>query len=154
MSEQTPAQLHCPKCPGVLKEVAVDGIKVDICWICEGIWFDTGELEKVIQNDTRNLKLDNLGRAEMDGIEFADIKGKINDRPGPCPRCTDETQLQRQPYDPNPKLEIDVCPHGHGLWLDGGEVQLLRNRTLANVLHAWDLFVSWFQLRVSGKIKR
>lgn len=158
MTEQPAAQLYCPKCPGVLKEVEVDGIKVEICWICEGIWFDSGELQKVIQNDTRNLNLDHLGQADMDGKELAELKTKINEIIGPCPRCSDDTLLQKEHYPPNKKLEIDVCPHGHGLWLDGGEIQLLRNRTLANVLHAWDHFMSWVEIelfsRPAKKVKR
>lgn len=153
MSEIQETSLGCPKCPGKLKEMEVEGVRIDFCWICEGIWFDSGELEKVIQNDTRNLKLDHLGRDDFDGEEFADVKANINETAGCCPRCADGTELKREPYEPNPKLGIDVCPKGHGLWLDGGEVHLLRDRTLANVLHVWDHFVSWAQLKLAGKIK-
>lgn len=154
MTDQPPTQLYCPKCPGMLKEIEVDGIKVDICWICEGIWFDKGELEKVIKNDTRNLTLDHLGRADMDGKELAELKTKINDLSGPCPRCSGAALLKRKSYSSNKKLQIDVCPHGHGLWLDGGEIKLLRNRTLANVVHAWDHFVSWVEIELLAKTRK
>lgn len=153
MSEVRNTSLNCPKCPGKLKEVDVDGVVVDFCWICEGIWFDMGELEKVIKNDIRNLNLDHLGRADFDGKEFEDIKKNIDNIEGICPRCETPTVLKREPYSLNSKLMIDVCPHNHGIWLDGGEVHMLRNRTLANVLHAWDHFVSWAQLKIQGRDK-
>jgi len=36
--------LNCPKCLGKLEEKSVENVKVDICWVCEGIWFDKNEL--------------------------------------------------------------------------------------------------------------
>ncbi len=153
MSTVSDTQMDCPKCPGKLKEIAVDGVKVDFCWVCEGIWFDAGELQKVIANDARNLKLDQLGHADLDGEELVRLRERINTSTGYCPRCPQATALKKEPYEANENLEIDVCPRGHGLWLDGGEVQLLRRRTLANVLHVWDHFVSWAKLKLSGKIK-
>jgi hypothetical protein len=38
--------LKCPKCGHDMAEVQLDGIKVDRCSFCEGIFFDAGELER------------------------------------------------------------------------------------------------------------
>jgi Zn-finger nucleic acid-binding protein len=40
----------CPTCHCDLTEVERMGILVDICFKCEGIWLDRGELEQVSQH--------------------------------------------------------------------------------------------------------
>ena len=37
---------HCPKCGTKLEEAVMEGVTVDICPGCHGIWLDEGELEK------------------------------------------------------------------------------------------------------------
>jgi hypothetical protein len=42
-------QLHfmkCPKCGHDMKEEDLQGLKVDRCTFCEGVYFDAGELEQ------------------------------------------------------------------------------------------------------------
>ena len=39
--------MHCPKCGMQLIEIDYNGIAVDKCSSCEGIWLDAGELEAV-----------------------------------------------------------------------------------------------------------
>ena len=43
-------QLHymkCPKCGHDMKEEDLEGVKVDRCTHCEGLYFDAGELDRV-----------------------------------------------------------------------------------------------------------
>lgn len=37
--------MHCPKCGHQMQEVPLEGINIDKCTHCEGIFFDRGELE-------------------------------------------------------------------------------------------------------------
>jgi uncharacterized protein len=46
-----PATLHCPKCDGTLAEVTHDGIQIDQCDQCDGVWLDAGELERLTKNE-------------------------------------------------------------------------------------------------------
>ena len=39
--------LCCPKCGTKLEEAALEGVTVDICPGCHGVWLDEGELEKL-----------------------------------------------------------------------------------------------------------
>ncbi len=39
--------LVCPVCSGEMKEVSRDGILIDTCTRCRGVWLDRGELEKL-----------------------------------------------------------------------------------------------------------
>jgi Zn-finger nucleic acid-binding protein len=41
--------MQCPRCPGVsLLELDRDGITLDRCEACRGIWLDRGELERLL----------------------------------------------------------------------------------------------------------
>ena len=44
-------ELKCPKCDGTLHAADFEGIKVDICDKCHGVWFDAGELSQITQKD-------------------------------------------------------------------------------------------------------
>ena len=46
----------CPVCDQVrLKEVEREGVLIDVCPSCKGVWLDRGELEKLIQ-DSREAR--------------------------------------------------------------------------------------------------
>jgi Zn-finger nucleic acid-binding protein len=48
--------MHCPRCEQAsLDEREREGITVDVCRSCRGIWLDRGELEKLIARTTRDL---------------------------------------------------------------------------------------------------
>ena len=40
--------LKCPKCGHDMREESLDGVNVDRCTFCEGIYFDAGELDRVL----------------------------------------------------------------------------------------------------------
>jgi len=48
--------LCCPKCGHDMKVKKLLGIEVDICTLCEGIYFDRGELERLIMKHAENRK--------------------------------------------------------------------------------------------------
>jgi len=42
--------MNCPVCDGArLREVEKDGILIDVCPSCKGVWLDRGELEKLME---------------------------------------------------------------------------------------------------------
>lgn len=40
--------MNCPVCCAPFREVAKDGVLIDICTQCRGIWLDRGELDKLL----------------------------------------------------------------------------------------------------------
>ena len=42
--------MKCPKCGHDMKEEVVEGVTLDRCTFCEGIYFDAGELETAFVN--------------------------------------------------------------------------------------------------------
>jgi regulator of protease activity HflC (stomatin/prohibitin superfamily) len=47
--------MHCPKCGMNLVEIDYNGIEVDKCSACEGVWLDAGELEAVASLEKKGL---------------------------------------------------------------------------------------------------
>jgi Zn-finger nucleic acid-binding protein len=125
--------MDCPKCVGLLKKKLMEDIEVDSCPVCEGIWFDAGELEEIIKRDSHDFDYIDVGREEFDGKELSDLKKELDSGSGKCPRCEDATMLVRREYKGKHKINVDICPKGHGLWLDGGEIEELRKRGLVNL---------------------
>jgi uncharacterized protein len=48
-----PAQAPCPKCRGAFIEIDRNGIKIDVCQACRGVFLDRGELDQIIAADQR-----------------------------------------------------------------------------------------------------
>lgn len=39
--------MRCPKCGMELSEIDYEGVKIDKCFNCDGVWLDAGELDLV-----------------------------------------------------------------------------------------------------------
>lgn len=48
--------MHCPKCGHQLSCIEVEGIILDKCEKCEGLWFDKGELEQLRKREEEHKK--------------------------------------------------------------------------------------------------
>jgi uncharacterized protein len=75
--------MNCPRCEGaVLDERDRDGVVVDICLTCRGVWLDRGELEKLTARASREY--DEFATRREDppprGIRYRDDD---DDRRGP-----------------------------------------------------------------------
>jgi Zn-finger nucleic acid-binding protein len=106
--------MKCPKCKTeTLRESAIEGVAVDRCASCDGIWFDAEELGLLLAEDSRHVA--SLLRGNLH--EPADGKKGI------CPR--DSSELLRVFSSIDRTVVIDACPDCHGIWLDGGEFEKL-----------------------------
>ena len=112
--------MDCPRCKLMLRATDYEGIEVDVCDNCWGMWLDTGELKRVI--DARGMTFSDAERKQ-----FAQFRGGAAPARGAgavaCPRCgRDMEQVQS---DTAIRLEVDRCPE-HGVWLDTGEIKDLQ----------------------------
>lgn len=48
-------KLTCPKCTGTMRTYARNGITIDQCTTCHGIFLDRGELERLITAESSYL---------------------------------------------------------------------------------------------------
>jgi Zn-finger nucleic acid-binding protein len=49
--------MHCPRCEtATLDEREREGVTIDVCKSCRGLWLDRGELEKLIARTTSEVE--------------------------------------------------------------------------------------------------
>ena len=41
------SSMKCPRCDGMLKESTFEGVTIDTCEKCAGVWLDSGELQQL-----------------------------------------------------------------------------------------------------------
>ena len=49
------AQLPCPVCAVPLVMSERQGVEIDYCPQCRGVWLDRGELDKILERSTRDM---------------------------------------------------------------------------------------------------
>jgi Zn-finger nucleic acid-binding protein len=100
-----------------MKEVEIQGVKVDISEGCGGVWFDNLEFEKFDEaKESAGDKLVDLMASFSKGKKPVDLSKRVN-----CPRCPD-TVLMRHFESSLRRITIDQCPSCGGIWLDAGEL--------------------------------
>jgi Zn-finger nucleic acid-binding protein len=107
------AELRCPRDGSALAEEHIHGIEVDHCVSCNGRWLDHHQLDEL--EATRVEDAD----ARRATIRFANRDSELH-----CPVCDRQmSAFNYRGYD----LEIDICEHEHGFWLDAGEDGRIRD---------------------------
>ena len=104
----------CPICHNPMIVVEREKIELDYCINCSGVWFDSGELDLLLEHmglENNMLHLTNM--LALPEYKTAEKKWK-------CPICNQK--MKRATIDRERKVLIDICPHGDGLWFDGGEI--------------------------------
>ena len=102
--------MNCPKCKSAtLAEVKVEGVAVDRCSSCDGIWFDARELSQLLAEDARRV-------AEL---RRGTNHEQLAEKRGRCPRDLAELLPMYSAIDRS--VTLDACADCHGIWLDGGE---------------------------------
>ncbi len=109
--------MKCPVCKNIMIVVEHDKIEVDHCVHCGGTWFDAGELELFLE--TKKLEDPHLYPAYFTTAPEA----KTSEKKRKCPICN--KKMRKVTIGEKPKVLIDACPKGDGLWFDGGEVDQL-----------------------------
>lgn len=107
----------CPVCNHTMVIVEHENIELDYCTGCHGVWFDSGELELLLEaaglEDYEAFAGRILGSGEASSAE----------KKRKCPICT--RKMKKKHIDEAQELLIDACPRAHGIWFDGGEVEYL-----------------------------
>jgi Zn-finger nucleic acid-binding protein len=105
----------CPTCHAVMIVVEQDKIELDYCTNCSGVWFDSGELELMLER--MELDSSTLPLAKITDLPEA----RSTEKKRRCPICG--RKMRKTNIGQEPKVLIDVCPKGDGLWFDGGEIR-------------------------------
>jgi Zn-finger nucleic acid-binding protein len=89
----------------------LDGVEIDQCPACHGVWLDAGELETL-------SRLSGVDSGELGSATDRSRDGRRVTRR--CARCGRRMREIRAGRDG--KVVLDRCPLGHGLWFDRGEL--------------------------------
>lgn len=109
--------MNCPVCKVPAYVVEYQGVELDICGECQGVWFDRGEL---------NLVLGYGQPVDKSLAETSEEKRR-------CPICT--KKMDKVNIGPASRVLIDSCPEGCGLWFDAGELGELTQKMHDEGLH-------------------
>ncbi|MEJ2088992.1 MAG: MFS transporter [Gammaproteobacteria bacterium] len=115
--------IRCPKCRADMETLEVDGVEIDRCLECGGLWFDAGEMEK--------LKSRRIAEAVDIGDSANAAAHNRIDRYG-CPRCGGH--MVRMVDARQRHIWYEKCSSCHGSYLDAGEFLDLSTRTISDLL--------------------
>lgn len=109
--------MKCPKCgKNTLDPFGeVEGVHVDFCGECKGVWFDEGELAFYTEMP---VDIPNLQAAMQAG----------RDSGSECPKCPG-THLVEVHYIPGEHPLLDLCPNCKGVFVDRGELPQIERMT-------------------------
>ena len=112
----------CPVCRSDMLVVEYHRIELDYCPACRGVWFDAGELDLLLEAtgvESPTVFRDNI---------LASPEAESSEKRRRCPICG--RRMKKTLIGEEPKVLIDFCDQGDGLWFDGGELEeLLRQLT-------------------------
>ncbi len=108
----------CPKCDHGMEEVSHDGIVIERCTHCQGLWFDTDEVDQ--------LRSSEGGHALDTGDPEEGWKWDTVDEVD-CPHCG--KKMEKTAAEGQRHIWIEVC-HEHGMFLDAGEFTDYKDKTL------------------------
>lgn len=106
--------MQCPKCEQSLEKFSIQGVSVDRCQHCGGVWFGKDELQQI-----RDERDENLGWLDFD--LWSDANQLESEEGGfiGCPN--DGKNLFKIKYGSS-GVTVDVCLDCRGVWLDKGEL--------------------------------
>lgn len=114
--------MRCPKCRSDMQPVNYDGVEVDRCGECQGIWFDAGELEALATRKQAALAVD-TGDARV-GKEMNTTDDYR------CPRCGGAMARRVDPRQRH--IWYESCTDCNGSFFDAGEFRDLAQLTIAD----------------------
>ena len=94
--------MQCPVCDVTLSISSREGVEIDFCPQCRGVWLDRGELDKVIERARPD------GRYDDRGDDRYDDRPRREERPRPDGRYDDRDERPR--YDRSQERSYDRPP--------------------------------------------
>jgi hypothetical protein len=156
-AERKSHHLKCPKCGFGVVTIGVHHVEIDQCPNCLGLWLDADETEAMLKASAKRrgevrmallslLKADGAHEAAAAAAEhdyftrraesLARQQRAVSDQAAAaaerrshwmkCPKCGFDL-LTTEVH----AVDIDQCPHCHGVWFDAGEAEQMLKRTEA-----------------------
>lgn len=111
--------MRCPKCKSNMQVVEYEGVRVDRCMDCSGLWFDSLEHERL--RTVEGSEAIDIGNRKV-GRKYNAI-GSIA-----CPVC--EQPLTKMVDREQQHLWYEACPSCRGVFFDAGEFRDYKEKTI------------------------
>jgi len=113
--------MRCPKCRTDMEQIEFDGVEIDRCKYCKGIWFDAGESD-LLRNKEAAAAID-IGDAHS---------GKLTNKIDRyrCPRCDGGMMRMVDPQQTH--IWYEECTSCKGSFFDAGEFTDLSQLTISD----------------------
>ena len=108
--------MKCPRDGSPLVSVQTAGLDLDKCHICDGLWLDHGELDRLRAAKVSAVEEELESRYGNPKVEENSPTGYMR-----CPRCADARLIRYTSTYVNP-VALDRCERCHGVWVDDGEL--------------------------------
>ena len=116
--------MKCPKCQGDMETVSHQGVEVDRCGRCEGLWFDAAERDTLLRIEGAEV-VDSGSALKTAGNLLLNIQ---------CPRCA--VRMTHMVDDKQIHIHFEQCPSCGGQFFDAGEFRDLKDLTVVESFFA------------------
>lgn len=111
--------MQCPKCTVEMQAELYEGVNVDRCPQCRGVWLGDEELRTIINTREKHFTPEQVAQIK------AELKAHHTDAVSEsqllCPQChAVMTKAESS------GVLLDRCPQQDGIWLDNGELEKLQ----------------------------
>ncbi len=119
----TEKTLRCVNSCGFLNSNQYEGVEVEVCPQCKGIWLSFDNLNQIIRTQrrvwTETQKAEILPQTGKTGVPQEELEQHRD-----CPECGELMPAFNYQYSSG--IIINKCKHNHGLWLDRGELNKIQ----------------------------
>jgi len=102
--------MRCPKCRSDMEMLTIEGVEIDRCTVCHGLWFDPGEIEKL--RDKKIAAAIDTGDAVFGSVLNTSDRYR-------CPRCGGK--MLRMTDAKQKHIWYEECDACQGSYFDAGE---------------------------------
>lgn len=115
--------MKCPKCLKQMETIGYEGISIDRCTDCKGLWFDALEHERLLEMRGSESLDNGHPRLGKKGNKIEKIT---------CPKCTGALMVEMVDMH-QPHIWYEKCHICGGAYFDAGEFTDLKEKSLSDI---------------------
>lgn len=120
----------CPDCQSPLQAKGYEGVTIDVCAACAGIFFDEGEVAQVMAKGLSAMEELDAEIAPAGSIELSTSIEPTKGVARKCPNCS--TGMDKFRYMYSSDVVLDECKKCGGIWVEDGELRRMREVVAAH----------------------
>ncbi len=118
--------MRCPKCRADMEPVVYEGVEIDRCKHCKGIWFDAGESDALLNKQA-------AAAIDIGSARTGRKTNKIDNYR--CPRCNGGMLRMVDPQQKH--IWYEECTACRGSFFDAGEFVDLSQHSISDIFKRW-----------------